>query len=53
MSEKIGVYVCHCGTNIAGTVNVEQVAQWAGGRLKDRGVIDDAEFQRLKAKVIS
>jgi heterodisulfide reductase subunit A len=26
MSEKIGVYVCHCGTNIAGTVDVEQVA---------------------------
>ena len=39
MSEKIGVYVCHCGTNIAGTVDVEQVAQWAGGRLKERGVI--------------
>jgi len=30
MSEKIGVYVCHCGTNIAGTVDVEQVSAWAG-----------------------
>jgi heterodisulfide reductase subunit A len=27
--EKIGVYICHCGTNIAGTVDVEEVARWA------------------------
>ena len=27
--EKVGVYVCHCGTNIAGTVDVEDVAIWA------------------------
>ncbi len=27
--EKVGVYVCHCGTNIAGTVDVEDVAKWA------------------------
>ncbi|HEY0593927.1 MAG TPA: FAD-dependent oxidoreductase, partial [Thermoanaerobaculia bacterium] len=26
---KIGVFVCHCGTNIAGTVDVEQVVQYA------------------------
>ena len=26
---RIGVYVCHCGTNIAGTVNVEDVAKYA------------------------
>ena len=30
MSEKIGVYVCHCGTNIAGVVDVEEVSAWAG-----------------------
>ena len=30
MSEpKVGVYVCHCGSNIAGTVDVEHVAEWA------------------------
>jgi len=29
VSEKVGVYICHCGTNIAGTVDVEAVAQWA------------------------
>ncbi len=32
MSEpKVGVYVCHCGHNIAGTVDVEHVAEWALG----------------------
>ena len=30
MSEKVGVYVCHCGTNIAKVVDVEEVSQWAG-----------------------
>ena len=30
MSEKVGVYICHCGTNIAKTVDVEDVAVWAG-----------------------
>ena len=29
MSEKVGVYVCHCGSNIAGKVDVEEVAKWA------------------------
>lgn len=28
-SPKIGVYICHCGTNIAGTVDVEAVADHA------------------------
>jgi len=30
-SPKIGVYICHCGTNIAGTVDVEAVASHAAG----------------------
>ncbi len=29
MNEKVGVYICHCGTNIAGTVDVMEVARWA------------------------
>jgi len=29
--EKIGVYICHCGTNIAGTVDVEAVTDFASG----------------------
>jgi heterodisulfide reductase subunit A len=39
MNEKIGVYVCHCGTNIAATVDVENVAEWAAEHLKHRGVV--------------
>ena len=29
METKIGVYVCHCGTNIAATVDVDEVAEFA------------------------
>ncbi|MBN1285657.1 MAG: CoB--CoM heterodisulfide reductase iron-sulfur subunit A family protein [Anaerolineae bacterium] len=29
--EKVGVYICHCGHNIAGAVDVEAVAEWAKG----------------------
>lgn len=29
MDEKIGVYVCHCGTNIAGMVDVAKVTEYA------------------------
>ena len=29
MEPKIGVYVCHCGSNIAGMVDVEKVAEFA------------------------
>jgi heterodisulfide reductase subunit A len=28
---RIGVYVCHCGTNIAGVVDVEALTSWAAG----------------------
>lgn len=31
MECKIGVYVCHCGSNIAGTVDVAQVTEYAKG----------------------
>jgi heterodisulfide reductase subunit A len=30
--EKVGVYICHCGTNIAKVVDVEDVAVWAGNQ---------------------
>lgn len=29
MDERIGVYICHCGSNIAGVVDVYDVAKWA------------------------
>ena len=28
-SESVGVYVCHCGTNIAGVIDVADVAEYA------------------------
>jgi heterodisulfide reductase subunit A len=43
--EKIGVYVCHCGTNIAGMVDVQQVAEWAAARLKQRGVVIGRDYK--------
>lgn len=42
---KIGVYVCHCGTNIAGVVNVYEVSQWAGEELKQHGVVIARDYQ--------
>jgi len=29
VSEKVGVYICHCGTNIAGTIDVADLARWS------------------------
>lgn len=45
MTEKIGVYVCHCGTNIAGIVDVEGVAKWAAEQLKHRGVVIARDYK--------
>jgi heterodisulfide reductase subunit A len=42
---RIGVYVCWCGSNIAGTVDVVEVAKWAAERLKDRGVVISREYK--------
>jgi heterodisulfide reductase subunit A len=30
MSKKVGVFVCHCGTNIGGVVDVPKVVEYAG-----------------------
>ncbi|MCD6401053.1 MAG: CoB--CoM heterodisulfide reductase iron-sulfur subunit A family protein [Anaerolineales bacterium] len=43
--ERIGVYVCHCGTNIAGTVDVEEVSKWAGEKLKKDGVVVSRDYK--------
>ena len=43
--ERIGVYVCHCGSNIAGVVDVEDVAQWAARKLADRGVVIARDYK--------
>ena len=44
MAEKVGIYVCHCGSNIAGMVDVEEVARWAGKNIKDVEVSRDYKF---------
>ena len=44
MAEKVGVYVCHCGSNIAGTVDVEEVARWVGENVQDVAVSRDYKF---------
>jgi len=41
--ERVGVYICHCGSNIAGTVAVEDVSKWAAG-LPNVAVARDYKF---------
>jgi heterodisulfide reductase subunit A2 len=43
--ERIGVYVCHCGSNIAGTVDVEDVAKWSAEKLGHQGVIVARDYK--------
>ena len=43
--ERIGMYVCHCGSNIAGTVDVAEVARWAGENLKNSGVVVARDYK--------
>ena len=44
MSEKIVVYICHCGSNIAGTVDVEEVSRWVETALPDVVVSRNYKF---------
>ncbi|HKZ83639.1 MAG TPA: CoB--CoM heterodisulfide reductase iron-sulfur subunit A family protein [Anaerolineae bacterium] len=43
--ERIGVYICHCGSNIAGVVDVAEVRDWAEKRLKHRGVVVSRDYK--------
>jgi heterodisulfide reductase subunit A len=43
--ERVGVYVCHCGSNISATVDVEGVRDWAADSLKDDGVIISRDYK--------
>jgi len=45
MTEKIGVYICHCGSNIAGTVDVAEVSRWAAEELQSRGVVIARDYK--------
>ena len=42
--QRIGVFVCHCGTNIAGTVDVKAVAAALGN---EPGVVVAEEYQYM------
>ncbi|MBR5782867.1 MAG: CoB--CoM heterodisulfide reductase iron-sulfur subunit A family protein [Clostridia bacterium] len=42
--QRIGVFVCHCGTNIAGTVDVKTVAEMLG---KEPGVVFSTDYQYM------
>ncbi len=44
MSERVGVYICHCGSNIAGKVDVEGLARWAAENLENVVIARDYEF---------
>jgi heterodisulfide reductase subunit A len=43
--ERVGVYVCHCGTNIAGVVNVAEVSKWASDNLVHEGVVVARDYK--------
>ena len=42
--QRIGVFVCHCGTNIAGTVDVKSVAEALG---HEPGVVFSTDYQYM------
>ena len=47
MTERIGVYVCHCGTNIAGVVDVAGVAH------SDAPALDSQAAHRDPAELLA
>jgi heterodisulfide reductase subunit A len=44
MTKKVGVYICHCGSNIAGKVDVEGLAHWAKDNLDGVVIARDYKF---------
>ena len=42
--QRIGVFVCHCGTNIAGTVDVKAVA---AALSHEPGVVFSTDYQYM------
>ena len=53
MSKKIGVFVCHCGTNISATVDVEKVAEEAKTASKKKTASKAALIETSKEKLAS
>lgn len=44
MSKKVGVYICHCGTNIGGTVDCHKIAEELGAEIDDVVVCRDYKY---------
>ena len=42
--QRIGVFVCHCGSNIAATVDVKKVVELAA---KEPGVVHAEDYQYI------
>jgi len=42
---KVGVYVCHCGSNISGMVDVEDVSKWAREHLGQEGLVISRDYK--------
>ena len=42
--QRIGVFVCHCGSNIAATVDVKKVAEMA---MMEPGVVHAEDYQYM------
>ena len=42
---RVGVYVCHCGSNIAGTVDVAELREWTQKRLGAHGVVVARDYK--------
>ena len=42
--QRIGVFVCHCGSNIAATVDVKKVVELAA---KEPGVVHAEDYQYM------
>ena len=45
---RIGVFVCHCGSNIAATVDVKKVVEMA---LQEQGTLSITEYRRAEEKL--
>ena len=43
---RIGVFVCHCGSNIAATVDVKKVVEMA---LHEPGVVHAEDYQYMRS----
>ena len=43
MADRVGVYVCHCGTNIAGKVDIDEVVRYSRG-LPGVALVRDYKF---------